>query len=132
MLDYLADQILFITVTTNPKWTEILGSLTPGQQPHDRRDLLVRVFRLKIQNLWKILKGLGSLEATVLNFKGVVYRMHNIIVWLSHDGKLYLCNYCYLFICEHCQALSLELFFNHSGESESVPKPEPSISNQKI
>ena len=24
---------LFITVTTNPKWPEILESLTPGQQP---------------------------------------------------------------------------------------------------
>ena len=66
---------LFITVTTNPKLTEILESLNPGQQPHD---LLVRFFRLKIQNLLKILKGgcFGCLEARVLNFKGVVYRMH--------------------------------------------------------
>ena len=47
---------LFITVTTNPSWTEILESLTPGEQPHDRPDLLVRVFRLKIQSLLKILK----------------------------------------------------------------------------
>ena len=42
---------LFTTATTNPKWTENLESLTPGQQPHDRPDLLVRVFRLKIQKL---------------------------------------------------------------------------------
>ena len=40
---------LFITVTTNPKWPEILESLTPGQQPHDRPDLLSRVFRLKFK-----------------------------------------------------------------------------------
>ena len=41
---------LFITVTTNTKWTEILERLTPKQEPHDRQDLLVRVFCLKIQN----------------------------------------------------------------------------------
>ena len=35
---------LIRTVTTNPKWTEILESLTPGQQPHDRPDPLVTVF----------------------------------------------------------------------------------------
>ena len=47
---------LFITVTTNPKWTEILESLTPGQQPHDRPDLLPIVFRLNIQKLLKFLR----------------------------------------------------------------------------
>ena len=39
---------LFITVTTNPKWPEILKRLTPGQLPHDRQDLLMTVFCLKI------------------------------------------------------------------------------------
>ena len=38
---------LFITVTANPKWPQILESLTPGQQSHDRQNLLVRVFRVK-------------------------------------------------------------------------------------
>ena len=56
---------LFLKVTTNPMWTEILERLTPGQQPHDRPDRLVRVFRLKIQKLLKILKDgcFGCLEA---------------------------------------------------------------------
>ena len=40
---------LAITVTTYPKWPKILETLTPGQQPHDRSDPLVRVFRLRIQ-----------------------------------------------------------------------------------
>ena len=40
---------LYITVTTNLKWPEISESLTPGKQPHDRPDLLVRIFCLKIQ-----------------------------------------------------------------------------------
>ena len=46
---------LFITVTTNPKCPEILASLTPGQQPHDRPDLLAS-FWSKIENLLKIFK----------------------------------------------------------------------------
>ena len=32
---------VFITVTTNPKWTGVLESLTTVQLPHDRPDLLV-------------------------------------------------------------------------------------------
>ena len=69
---------LFITVTTNPKWLKILECSIPGQQPHDRPDLLVRVCCLKIQNLFKILKDgcFGCLEAPVLNVKSVVYRMN--------------------------------------------------------
>ena len=69
---------LFITVTTNPKWPKILESLTPGQEPHDRPDLQVRVFCLKIKNPLMILKCgcSGCLEALVLNVKSVVYRMH--------------------------------------------------------
>ena len=103
----------FITVTTNPKWPEILESLTPGQQPLDRPDLLVRVFLLKIQNFLKILKDgcFGCLEAPVSNFKSVVYRMHIcILLWLSHDAKFYLFNCFPHFIwipCPKTQALSL-------------------------
>ena len=89
---------LIITETTNPRWPEIFDSLTPGQQPHDRPDLLVRVFRLKIQN--------------VLNFKSLVYRMHLFFFGChmmpnSISGTIF-------FICVHCpktQALSLQLFF---------------------
>ena len=59
---------LFTTVTTNPMWPEILENLTPGQQPNDRPDLLVRVFLLKIQNLLKNLEGscFGCLKTPVL------------------------------------------------------------------
>ena len=105
---------LLITGTKNPRWPEILERLTPGQQPHDRPDLLVRVFRLKIQNLLKILKHgcFGCLEAPVLNFKSVVYRMHTfffgchmmpnsisetiftiLFACTVSKPKLYLCNF---------------------------------------
>ena len=90
---------LFRTETTNPKWPEILKSLTQGQQPHDRPDLLLRVFRLKIQKLLKALKGgcFDCLETCLysINFQKRGLPHANILLWLSHDAKLYLNNYGY-------------------------------------
>ena len=47
---------LFITMTTNPKWDEISTNLLPGQESHDRPDLIARVFRLKLKKLMEFLK----------------------------------------------------------------------------
>ncbi len=49
----------FITFTCNPGWPEIKGSLCDGQQPHDRPDICVRVFNIKLQSL---LNDLTKLE----------------------------------------------------------------------
>jgi hypothetical protein len=38
---------IFMTVTTNPEWPEIMRELLPGQTPYDRPDLVARVFQLK-------------------------------------------------------------------------------------
>ncbi len=38
---------LFLTMTANPKWVEILSALLPGQTSTDRPDLIARVFQLK-------------------------------------------------------------------------------------
>ncbi|XP_028094699.1 uncharacterized protein LOC114294746 [Camellia sinensis] len=35
---------LFLTMTCNPNWPEIKAELLPGQSPHDRPDLLTRIF----------------------------------------------------------------------------------------
>jgi len=42
---------IFLTMTCNPNWDEIKRELYPGQTPHDRLDLVVRVFRAKLQEL---------------------------------------------------------------------------------
>ena len=42
----------FITMITNPKWTEIKTNLEHGQQAHDRPELGVRVFK---QNLYMLM-----------------------------------------------------------------------------
>jgi len=44
---------LFITVTCNPLWEEIAGSLLQGQKAVDRPDICVRVFRLKLDAIMK-------------------------------------------------------------------------------
>ena len=38
---------LFVTMTCNEKWPEILENLNPGQVPSDRPDLIARVFEMK-------------------------------------------------------------------------------------
>ena len=98
---------LFITVTTNPKWTDILESLTPVQQPHDRPYLLVRVFRLKIQKLLKILKDgcFGCFEACLYSIefqKDDLPHAHILFVYTVRKPKLYLYNFCYHYISVHC------------------------------
>ncbi len=41
---------LFITITCNPNWPEIVDNLYPGQRPEDRPDLVARVFNLYFQD----------------------------------------------------------------------------------
>ena len=82
---------LFIPATTNPKGPEILESLTPGQQPHDHPNLLVRVFCLKIQKLFKILKDgcFGCLEYWLysIEFQKRGLPHAHILLWQSYDAK---------------------------------------------
>jgi hypothetical protein len=42
---------LFVTMTCNPTWPEILDELEPGQSPPDRPDIVVRIFELKLKAL---------------------------------------------------------------------------------
>ena len=42
---------IFLTMTCNPQWPEILRSLPPGQTPQDRPDLCARVFHMELRAL---------------------------------------------------------------------------------
>lgn len=44
---------IFLTMTCNPNWEEITRELEPGQTPQDHPDLIVRVFRAKLEDLKK-------------------------------------------------------------------------------
>ena len=109
---------LIITETTNPRWPESFDSLTPGQQPHDRPDLLVRVFRLKIQN--------------VLNFKSLVYRMHLFFFGChmmpnSISGTIFF----YVRTLSENPSFISTTFFSNIFPS-TAPKPEQSRSSQLV
>ena len=59
---------VFLTMTCNPNWDEIKRELYLGQTPQDRPDLIVRVFRAKLQELKdRLLKKdiLGKVRAHV-------------------------------------------------------------------
>lgn len=48
----------FITMTCNPNWPEILNEISANgsRRPEDRPDIVARVFKLKLQELLRILK----------------------------------------------------------------------------
>ena len=59
----------FITITTNPRWPEIVETLNDSEQPQDRPDLCARVFNLKLLALMDDL-----LKVTILGkVKAYVY-----------------------------------------------------------
>ena len=51
------DPNVFITMTANPKWREVTENLRPGQDEHDRRDLISRVFRMKVDDMIEKIKN---------------------------------------------------------------------------
>ena len=50
---------LFVTITANPKWPEIMDALLPGQTPSDCPDLVARVFNLKVKAILHDIYKLG-------------------------------------------------------------------------
>jgi hypothetical protein len=56
---------LFITMTCNPNWLEILHELRPGEEASDRPDLTSRVFNMKLNAFLKDLLQNGVLGTAV-------------------------------------------------------------------
>jgi hypothetical protein len=71
----------FVTFTCNPQWFEIKRALLPVQQPHDRPDLVTRVFKIMLKELIndihkKHILGRMIVGVYVLNFKSMGYCIH--------------------------------------------------------
>ena len=85
---------LFIKMTTNPKWIKILiqQHLGQGEQAHDRPDLTVRVFKLKLKKLMDMLKNgaFGQLQAWLYSIeyqkRGLPHA--HILLWLRKENKI--------------------------------------------
>jgi hypothetical protein len=46
---------IFLTMTCNPNWQEIQDALFLGQTPQDRPDIVVQVFRAKLEKMKEML-----------------------------------------------------------------------------
>jgi len=75
---------LFITMTCNPNWPEILHELSPGEEANDRPDLTSRVFNMKFNALLKDLLQNGVLGIAVADIHVIEWQKRG----LSHDHIL--------------------------------------------
>ena len=65
---------LFVTMTCNPAWPEVVQALLPGQRPEDRPDLIARVFQLKLKNLLTDIGSGGIFGRTVARLMVVEFQ----------------------------------------------------------
>jgi len=63
---------LFLTMTTNPKWPEILHSLFSGQTTTDRPDIVSRVFEQKKKALLKLIDN-GFFGTTIAHIHTIEF-----------------------------------------------------------
>jgi hypothetical protein len=82
---------LFITMTCNPNWPEILHELRLGEETNDRPDLTSRVFNMKLNAFLKDLLQNGVLGTAVADIHVVEWQkrglshVHILIILRSQD-----------------------------------------------
>lgn len=84
---------LFITMTCNPTWKEILEDLCEGQKPHDRPDIVARVFKMKLTELLKDLCKRNVLGKVVAHLYVVEFQKRglphaHILLILDQDSRI--------------------------------------------
>ncbi|KAH9554075.1 hypothetical protein CY35_08G045700 [Sphagnum magellanicum] len=83
---------LFITMTCNPKWEEIVSALKPGEIANDRPDLVTHVFVGKLQHLLNELLKKGVFGEVVANIHVIEWQKRglphaHILLILHSDDK---------------------------------------------
>jgi hypothetical protein len=83
---------LFITMTCNPNWSEILAELAPGQSQADRPDLISHVFKMKLEELKTDLyktgifgQVVGHIHVIEFQFRGLPHA--HILIFLAPGSK---------------------------------------------
>ena len=84
---------IFLTMTANPKWEEITRALLPGQQPHDRPDLVTRVFHLKKETLLREITKDGIFGRAVAHVYTIEFQKRglphvHLLIVLEDGSKL--------------------------------------------
>jgi hypothetical protein len=89
---YFGGGDLFITMTANPTWPEVQSALFLGQTASDRPDVVVRVFKAKLESLIGDIKRglLGKINAYLytIEFQKRGLPHAHIIVFLKPHAKL--------------------------------------------
>ncbi len=85
---------LFITMTCNPNWPEILHELKPGEEVNDRPDLTSMVFNMKLNALLKDLLQNGVLGTALADIHVVEWQKRglphdHILIILRSQDKLH-------------------------------------------
>ena len=83
---------IFLTMMCNPNWPEIQENLNEGETALDQPDLVLRVFKLKKQQLIRDLGSemiFGKLIARThsIEFQKRGFPHAHIIIWLDRMGK---------------------------------------------
>ena len=65
---------LFLTMTANPTWKEIVQELAPGQTASERHELVARVFSLKVELLKKLLYKDGIFGKRIANAASIEWQ----------------------------------------------------------
>ena len=88
---YFTKPDLFITVTCNPKWPEIVDNLLPGQRAQDRPDIVSRVFNLKLKDILKDLTQNGIFGRVISHMYVIEFQKrglphaHILIILVAED-----------------------------------------------
>ncbi|KIK79948.1 hypothetical protein PAXRUDRAFT_159919, partial [Paxillus rubicundulus Ve08.2h10] len=84
---------LFLMMTANPQWPEVLEALLPGQTPADCPDLVTCVFHLKVKALLEDIYTQGVLGHAVAKVYTIEFQKHGLphmhfIIFLAPESKL--------------------------------------------
>lgn len=105
---------LFITITCNPHWDEIVENLFPGQNPSDRPDLIARVFCLKLK---RIIQDICK-EEQFGKVTGYAYSIEFQKRGLPHCHML-------IILDNHCKMNTVETNDQYISAELPNPKEEP-------
>jgi hypothetical protein len=90
----LGKPTLFITMTCNPKWPEIVDSLPHGSKAEDHPEIVARVFKIKLDELMADLTERHVLGVTIAHMMVIEFQCrglphaHILVVMQSADRIL--------------------------------------------
>ncbi|XP_026435136.1 uncharacterized protein LOC113332849 [Papaver somniferum] len=85
---------IFLTMTANPNWEEIRGSLFQHQQPYERPDILARVFEMKRKALMDEIQQNKAFETTVTHVYTIEFQKRGLphmhaLIFLDTADKIH-------------------------------------------